>query len=291
MAKSKKSKAIKDKCTLLEKLLADGWFDDEKEALPWVLQRHILVDNRPAHSLKQIIPGGSAVSVKQYYLRKYANKGGLKLEKALADFGVDVRGKTALDCGASTGGFTDCLLQNGAEVVYAVDRGYGQLAAKLLNNPKLVNMEKTELSDGRLERLAPKPEIVTLDINDVSLRQSVLCAAKILRGGGVIIALAKPVYEVAPAGRGGEMDAGQIKDILGDLCGYFAENDLRVLGLTHSPIRGNGGTLEYFFCLDLGLRLGKGQGFDAAAVDIGGCVEQSFLLGRFNEAARNSYAP
>ncbi|WP_233182234.1 SAM-dependent methyltransferase [Paenibacillus sonchi] len=116
-----------------------------------------MVNDELIISVNDKVPVDGSVRIKRYYQRKYVNKGGLKLAGALNDFGIDVNG-------ASTGGFTDCLIQNGAKLVYAVDVGYGQLAGKLLINKKIVNMEKTNLADKVLLSLFPSPEVITLDL-------------------------------------------------------------------------------------------------------------------------------
>ncbi len=240
------------KITLGRRLLADGWFDSEKEAQAWIMLRHVLVDNIPAVSLTQKITSCSEIRVREYYKKHYVNKGGLKLEGALRRFGTAVDGKTALDCGASAGGFTDCLLQHGARLVYAVDAGFGQLAGKLLVDSRVVNMEKTNISDPRLMSLDPAPELITLDLSYLSLRIAVPVCRSILRGGGTIICLIKPVFEVGnneARRRGNITDRETLCDILVSLTSFFAAEGFAVAGVTHSPVTGNGGALEYFACL------------------------------------------
>ena len=135
-----------NKVLLIDKLISEGWFSDEKEATAWIMDRKVLVDEQPVFSAKQKVRTESIIRIKEYYKTKYVNKGGYKLEGALKQLGIDVNGKIALDCGASTGGFTDCLLQHGAGMVYAVDVGYGQIAGKLAVDPRVVNLEKTNIN-------------------------------------------------------------------------------------------------------------------------------------------------
>ena len=123
---------------LIDRLTGEGWFENADEALPFIMAGKVLVDSRQILSGKAKVPADGVIRVKEYYKRKYVNKGGLKLQWALSQFAIDVSGKTALDCGASIGGFTDCLLQHGANLVYAVDAGHGELAGKLLINEKAV---------------------------------------------------------------------------------------------------------------------------------------------------------
>jgi len=243
------------KVFLIDKLINENWFENEKEALPWILSGKVLVNDQKISSGKEKIPVDGIIRIKEYYKKRYVNKGGLKLEGALSDFGLDISGKIALDCGASTGGFTDCLLQHGAKLVYAVDSGNGQLAGKLLINKNVINLERTNLMDGSLKELSPKPDIITLDLNNMSLRQGVLICKDILKSNGIIIALIKPIYEVESpeirrTGNINQFDV--LKNIICGLCGYFIENGFDIMGITNSPVRGNADTLEYFVYLDYG---------------------------------------
>jgi len=274
-----------DKTYLFNRLIGEGWFVSEKEALPWIMSGKVLVDDRQVLSGKERIPADGAIRVKEYYKKKYVNKGGLKLQKALSDFGVDPQGKVALDCGASTGGFTDCLLQHGAKLVYAVDAGHGMLAGKLLINDKVVNMENTNISDGLLKNLDPRPELATLDLSYLSLKTGVMECRDIMKGSGIIVALIKPIVEVASATikRNGQVNQrGLIIHVLDDLCGFFVDNSFDITGLTHSPIRGNNGALEYFACL----RMGDGP---RASINnsyrslYDGMISESFALGSFDK--------
>jgi 23S rRNA (cytidine1920-2'-O)/16S rRNA (cytidine1409-2'-O)-methyltransferase len=273
------------KCALIEKLVSEGWFENEKEALPWIMTGKVLVNDKPVLSGKAKIPADGAIRVKEHYKRKYVNKGGLKLQGALACFNIDVSGKIALDCGASTGGFTDCLLQHGAGLVYAVDAGHNELAGKLLINENVVNMERTNISDAVLTTLRPKPDIITLDLSYLSLKTAVPACKGILGEGGDIIALVKPIVEVASPEikRSGDINRrGVIAETLTGLCQFLAQNDFAILGMTHSPIRGNKNALEYF------VHLRRGGEADNTISEtyhdyINGVVDASFSLGKFDK--------
>jgi len=232
------------KCFLIERLINENWFETEKEALPWIISGKILVDNRRILSGKEKVPADGIIRVKEYYKKQYVNKGGLKLEGALRDFGLDITGKVALDCGASAGGFTDCLLRHGAKLVYAVDAGSGQLAGKLLINENVINMERTNLSDACVLELSPKPDIITLDLSKLSLKKAVLICRDILKSNGTIIALIKPVYE--------SPDNISHAVTISGLCEHFLKHDFDITGLTNSCVRGNNDALEYFICLSYG---------------------------------------
>lgn len=240
------------KCDLLSRLLDEGWFADEREALPWIIERRVLVADVPAASLHIKVAPDAEIRVREYYKKRYVNRGGLKLEGAFDDFGIRAEGLAALDCGASTGGFTDCLLQHGAVKVYAVDAGHGQLAGKLMQDERVENLENTNLSDPSLLTLEPKPRIITLDLSYLSLTAALPTARSILRGEGEIISLVKPNFEAAIIGRessGVIEDAETLSEILSSLAGFAAENGFDVLNVTRSRIRGSGGAVEFFLHL------------------------------------------
>ncbi|WP_051623483.1 TlyA family RNA methyltransferase [Clostridium hydrogeniformans] len=274
------------KCLLIDKLIQDGWFENEHEAMPWVMARQVLVNDQPAKSCKEKIAIDSIIRVRKYYKKTYVNKGGFKLEGAIKDFGIDVKNKIALDCGASTGGFTDFLISNGAANVYAVDVGYGQLAGKLAINPKIVNLERTNLSDPSLCMLDPIPEIITLDLSYLSLAKALPICKNIFRERpGIVICLVKPLFEVESSmiRRTGKInDKVVFYDVLKSLCNNFIEQNLSILGITNSPITGNNGTLEYFIEVEL-----NGEGTPILANNIDKCIEntidRSFQIDKFKK--------
>jgi len=277
------------KIYLIDRLINENWFDTEKESLPWIMAGKVLVGDIRAFSGKEKVPPDAEIRVKEYYKKKYVNKGGLKLQGALDDFKIDVNGETALDCGASAGGFTDCLLQRGAKLVYAVDAGHGELAAKLRNDAKVVNMERTNISDAPLKTLDPKPDLITLDLSYLSLKTAVPECAGIIKYGGDIVALIKPIVEVASSEikRSGDINRREvISEILTDLCGYFIKTGFGIAGLTYSPIRGNNDALEYFIWLRPGEAPQNGingpysQQFSECINDI---IEKSFALEKFDK--------
>ena len=149
------------KMKLADRLMELGICQTEKEAVAFIMAGEIYVNGKPAK-------GGMMVKEEDAVNRKgvlpYASKGGFKMSGALDDFGIDVKGKVCIDAGACTGGFTDCLCQRGAEKVYAVDVGFGQLMGKLRQNPHVVNLEKTNISDEKLLHLDPKPQLGTVDV-------------------------------------------------------------------------------------------------------------------------------
>ncbi len=191
----------------LAALLAErGIFADEDEARRWVMAGQVLVDGHRVDKPGTLVPDSAAVAVRGRH--RYASRGGYKLSAGLDHFAVEVTGRVALDCGASTGGFTDCLLQRGAALVYAVEAGYGQLAGRLRADPRVRSMERTNLGDLTPRALLPQPTLITLDLSYLSLTAALPLAADLLAPHGEILALVKPLFEVddPAAGRTGHVE-------------------------------------------------------------------------------------
>ncbi len=177
---------------------------------------------------------------------RFVSRGGEKLEAALVGFGIDVRGWVAADVGASTGGFTDCLLQRGAARVYAIDVGYGQLDWRLRNDPRVVVMERTNAR--YLERLPEAVHLVTIDVSFISLRLILPRAAGWLCPGGQILALIKPQFEAGrrDVGKGGVVrDPAVHRRVLMEVTQAADALGLRLRGLMVSPLRGPAGNREF----------------------------------------------
>lgn len=195
---------------------------------------------------------GTAVSVEaEVEVRgglRYVSRGGLKLEKAMTEFPLTLAGKICGDIGASTGGFTDCMLQNGAAKVYAVDVGYGQLAWKLRNDPRVICLEKTNARYLTREQVPEELDFASVDVSFISLKLILPPLTALLRDGGQIISLVKPQFE---AGREKVGKKGVVRDpavhleVLEHFLEHAAEAGLTVRGLTYSPIRGPEGNIEY----------------------------------------------
>lgn len=183
-----------------------GIFATEDEARGWVLAGQVLVNGQRLDKPDMAVPGDALLGVRGR--QRYASRGGLKLEAALDHFAVPVAGRVALDSGASTGGFTDCLLQRGAALVYAVEAGYGQLLGRLRLHPRVRSMERTNLGDAALLALDPRPTLITLDLSYLSLTRALPIAAHLLAPQGEVLGLLKPLFEVpdASARRSGQVD-------------------------------------------------------------------------------------
>lgn len=241
----------KRKLPLWRLLLERGYFENRKQAASWVMSNKVSIDGRPAAYEGEPVREDALIAVKGYG-QKYVGKGGLKLEGALDHFKIDVSGKIALDTGASTGGFTDCLLQHGAAKVYAIDAGFGQLAGKLRLDPRVVNMENTNIGDVAKLHLQPGPEFATLDLSYLSLKQAIPLVVPLLEPAGEMLCLVKPLFEVSDPQirRTGVIDdPGIYRQILEDLVSFAESIGLRALGITQSPVTGNKGTKEFFLWL------------------------------------------
>lgn len=183
----------------------------------------------------------------------YVSRGGLKLEKALGFFNIGLEGKISLDIGASTGGFTDCMLQNGAAKVYAIDVGYGQFAWKLRNDSRVVCMERTNIRYVTPEMLGEAADFASIDVSFISLRKVLPAVIGLLKEDGKIICLIKPQFE---AGREKVGKKGVVRDknvhlevIHGIVNFCTGDMNVNVLGLTYSPIKGPEGNIEYLLYL------------------------------------------
>ena len=184
----------------------------------------------------------------------YVSRGGLKLEKALGEFCVDVTGLVAIDVGASTGGFTDCLLQAGARKVFAVDVGYGQLAWKLQQDPRVVSMERTNIRSLTPDQLDDVPALAVIDASFIPLAKVLPATVALLNQGGRIIALIKPQFEVGKGevGKGGIVrDPAAHEKVVEDVRSTALNLGLTVSGVCESPITGADGNREFLILLQL----------------------------------------
>ncbi|MDR0928501.1 MAG: TlyA family RNA methyltransferase [Oscillospiraceae bacterium] len=265
-----------------QRLVAEGLVQDRAEAERWILAGKVTAGGAPVRSGGQQLPVEAPLAVRGLGQR-YVAKGGLKLEGALAAFGLSPKGRICLDAGASTGGFTDCLVQQGAALVYAVDVGYGQLAGSLRSHPRVRNLERTNLGDEALLALDPAPDFATADLSYLSLVKAVPLFARALCGAGDLVCLVKPLFEIddAQARRSGEIDPAAYAPLLAGLCAHFAAEGHAVRGLTHSPVTGNHGTVEFFLWLAPGGT--GGLAGDALEGAIAAAVQGALALERYQK--------
>ena len=183
----------------------------------------------------------------------YVSRGGYKLEKAMEVFPVTIEGKICMDIGSSTGGFTDCMLQNGASKVYSIDVGYGQLAWKLRNDERVVCMEKTNVRDITEEQVPDKPQFASVDVSFISLTKVIPPALNVMSDDAQLVCLIKPQFE---AGREKVGKKGVVRDkkvheeVILKIIDFAFEIGLNVIGIDFSPIKGPEGNIEYLIMLD-----------------------------------------
>ncbi|MBQ8623498.1 MAG: TlyA family RNA methyltransferase [Oscillospiraceae bacterium] len=179
---------------------------------------------------------------------KYVGRGGLKMEAAVNAFNLDLNGKTCVDLGASTGGFTDCMLKNGAKKVYAIDVGHGQLDKRLVNDPKVVNLEGVNVKNVTHETVEQHVDFVSADLSFISCKFAIDAAARLLNDNGNAVILIKPQFE---AGKSNISKGGIVKDkkvhisVLNDVCGYIQAVGFKLQELVPSSIKGGDGNIEY----------------------------------------------
>lgn len=237
----------------LDKLLvAKGLVQSRHQAQGLILARQVLVDGQMVDKAGQMVAADARLELKATL--PYVGRGGLKLEGALKEFDIGVKGKTALDVGASTGGFTDCLLQQGAARVYALDVGYGQLAWKLRQDHRVVVLDKTNVRYLKPDGLGEPVDLVTIDVSFISLIKVIPPIIPLLKPAADIIALVKPQFEVGKGevGKGGVVrEQRKHRQVLTKLISFAQELGLSVKGISSSCILGAKGNTEFFLYLTL----------------------------------------
>lgn len=225
-----------------------GLTESRERAKALIMAGQVYIDNQKCDKAgMQVDEDETSVEVRGETLR-YVSRGGLKLEKAIKEFPITLEGKTAMDIGASTGGFTDCMLQNGAKKVFAVDVGYGQFAWKLRQDERVVNMERTNIRYVKSEDIGEKIDFASIDVSFISLRLVLPVAKELLADDGEIVALIKPQFE---AGREQVGKKGVVRDVkvhyevVKTVLDFARSIDLHVAGLSFSPIKGPEGNIEY----------------------------------------------
>lgn len=243
---------VKPKKIRLDSLLVErGLTESRKQAQALILSGVVLVDDRPEDKAGTLLSAAAEVRIRGA-ANPYVSRGGLKLRGALDFFGISVIGLTALDIGASTGGFTDCLLQAGAAKVYAVDVGYGLLAWKLREDPRVVTIERTNIRHYDGAGIADGVDLVVLDASFISLRLIIPPVLRLIKDGALLIALIKPQFEVEKGevgNRGVVRDPALHQRVLAEMEAFCRSFGLEVLGSCESPLAGPAGNREFFICL------------------------------------------
>lgn len=238
----------------LDKLMVErGLALSQEKAQALIMAGQVVLGDHVAEKAGQQVTEEAEIRIKGE-VRLYVSRGGLKLAKGLDAFRIDSTGRTAIDVGASTGGFTDCLLQRGANRVYAVDVGYGQLAWKLREDARVVVMEKTNIRHLQPESFEPLPDLAVIDASFISLSLVLPPTLTLLRRPAEVVALIKPQFEVSKGavGKGGIVREPKLHDeVLANMERLAAELGAELLGICDSPITGADGNREFL----MGLRL------------------------------------
>jgi 23S rRNA (cytidine1920-2'-O)/16S rRNA (cytidine1409-2'-O)-methyltransferase len=236
--------------TRLDVLLHErGLAESRSKAQALIMAGQVLVDGVPVTKAGTPVKPEAILSIKK--TNPYVSRGGLKLEGALETLGTDVRDKVCMDVGASTGGFTDCLLQHGARKVYAVDVGHGQLHYKLRSDPRVINIEGVNFRYFSCESLKEKVEFVTIDVSFISLEKILPPVVGCLAEMGEILAMVKPQFEASP----GETKKGVVRDetvrtrTIEKIKIFASTLGLHLNGELDSPVKGPEGNIEHFLWL------------------------------------------
>ena len=227
-------------------LVEQGFFESRARAQAAIMAGQVLVDEQKIDKPGTTVKTEAKIRLLGDQL-KYVSRGGLKLEKALQVFPVTVTGKVMADIGASTGGFTDCALQNGASRVYAIDVGYGQLAWKLRNDPRVINMERTNARTLDEHSLPEQLDAASIDVAFISLDKILPAVKKLLAPDAFVLALIKPQFE-----------AGH-KEVIRRIITLAQEEGFTIGGLDFSPVKGPEGNIEYLLYLTTGSGTGAGK--------------------------------
>lgn len=234
--------------TRLDLLLVERGLEQTRQrAQAMIMSGLVFVDGQRVDKAGTAVPNDAQIEVRGNTLR-YVSRGGLKLEKAMTTFGLKLDGCICADIGASTGGFTDCMLQNGAVKVYAVDVGYGQLAWSLRTDERVVNMERTNIRYVTPEDLAEPIEFFSVDVSFISLHHIFPVAQRITTPDAMGVCLVKPQFEAGreKVGKNGVVrDPAVHREVLHNAMSYAAENGFVVRGLDYSPVKGPEGNIEY----------------------------------------------
>ena len=260
----------------LDVLLTDlGYAETRSKAQAIIMSGIVYVDGQKADK-----PGTSYEETVAIEVRgaacPYVSRGGLKLEKALRDFGVEPEGFVCSDSGASTGGFTDCLLQQGAKKVFAIDVGYGQLDWKIRSDPRVVVMEKTNIRYVTPEQLGEPLDLSVVDVSFISLKIVLPAIQKLLKQTGQVLCLIKPQFEAGrdKVGKKGVVrEAATHLEVVERVIGMAIENGFSVLGLEFSPVKGPEGNIEYLLYVE-----------KSEAPAVAPEVDPAALVGRSHEA-------
>ena len=232
-------------------LIERGLVTTRQQAIGLILSGNILVDGIKIEKAGKAVPEDAEIVVKETL--RYVGRGGLKLEEAIRSFNLNVKDKSAIDIGASTGGFTDCLLQHGAKKVYAVDVGYGQLHWRLRQDTRVINIEKTHILKLDWRLIQDPIDIATVDLSFISVTRIFPVLCEHLQQSATVIILVKPQFEVGKGevGKGGIVrNMDKIQKAVDKVISHAVKAGFKVRGLINSPITGQKGNIEYLLYIE-----------------------------------------
>ncbi|MBE6748639.1 MAG: TlyA family RNA methyltransferase [Ruminococcaceae bacterium] len=243
---------MSDKKVRLDLYLVENGFTESREkAKALIMSGIVYVNDQKELKAGRDIKKDDIVEVRGATL-KYVSRGGLKLEKAMQEFPIDLTDCICMDIGASTGGFTDCMLMNGAKKVYSIDVGYGQLAWKLRSDERVVNLERTNFRYVTREQIPEEIDFASVDVSFISLKIILPVMYELLKADGEAVCLIKPQFE---AGREKVGKKGVVRDVnvhtevIENIVGFAASQKFKVMGLSYSPVKGPEGNIEYLVYL------------------------------------------
>lgn len=238
---------MSDKERLDVLLVEKGYFNSREKAKRCIMAGIVFVDQEKIDKPGTKVDKSGDILVKKNPI-PYVSRGGLKLEKSINNFTINLNNKICLDIGASTGGFTDCMLQNGASKVYSIDVGYGQLDWKLRQDPRVTSMERTNIRYVTKDDIESLADFASIDVSFISLKLVLPVVKELLNLNGEIVALIKPQFE---AGRENVGKKGVVRDIsvhkkvVKDVINFVSSINLEVIDFTYSPVKGPEGNIEY----------------------------------------------
>ncbi|MDB1947707.1 TlyA family RNA methyltransferase [Clostridium tertium] len=228
-------------------LVEKGIFTSRERAKTSIMAGKIFVDGQRVDKAGEKINVDADIIFKGQEI-PYVSRGGLKLEKAIKEFGVNLKDKVCMDIGASTGGFTDCMLQNDAKKVFSIDVGYGQFAWKLRTDSRVICMERTNIRYVTPEDLGELTDFASIDVSFISLKKIMPATLSLLNESGEVVALIKPQFEAGKekVGKKGVVrDINVHKEVVLDIVEFLISQNLNILSVSYSPIKGPEGNIEY----------------------------------------------
>lgn len=228
--------------------------DSRQKACDLIKSGQVFINNKVCQKPSFLIDETSPKPEIRGEVLKYVSRGGLKLEKAIDEFGISLNDKIAFDIGASTGGFTDCMLKNGAKKVYAIDVGTNQLSSTLIDDKRVINMEKTNVRYSTPNDFEELADFISIDVSFISLKLILPVVKNLLNEHGEVVALIKPQFEAGKENIGKKGIVKDIKvhfDVCKNILEFSKDFGFITLGLSHSPIKGSDGNIEYLMHLKI----------------------------------------